>query len=184
MHKRVVPIALATIVCALAVAVASAMAADNHPTPKAIFEQQAAKERAAALAGPRAAKQVLNDLTPGAKPERQPGILNIRQGPVPAAEFLVVNSWQGPVASGPTWYVVWAGSTGSNSAAPGSPGVILHLQQPTADGYSFTDTPVGILLDSNADGPLSIVAVSGLVITLTTTSGHSYHFNLGPHQFD
>lgn len=96
----------------------------------------------------------------------------------------MVNTWQGPVpGSGSAWYVVWAGSTGSASAKPGTPGVIVHIQEPTPDGYSIVDTVVGTFLDTKADGPLSIVGVTGLVVSLSSPSGNHFDFHLDSDQF-
>lgn len=171
---------------ALAIATASAIGSDSNPTPKEAFLQQHANERATAQAGPRASKQS----PPAAliaqpdKPQRQAGILQVRQGPVSSQEFVVLNTWQGPMpGSASVWYVVWAGSTGSASANPGTPGVIVHLQEPTSDGYSVVDTTVGTFLDPKADGPLSIVSVTGAIVSLSSPSGHLFYFHLDTDQF-
>jgi hypothetical protein len=103
---------------------------------------------------------------------------------VPSSEFLVTNSWQGPLNAGDsTWYVLWAGSTGSNTATPGTPGVILHIQSPSPDGFGFTDSTVGTFLDAQADGALAIVGVTGTSVGLVTPSGSAYHFDLETHSF-
>jgi len=78
---------------------------------------------------------------------------------------------------------VWAGSTGSNSANPGTPGVIVHLQTPSSDGYSTVDTVVGTFIDTKADGPLSITSVTGFVVTMSSPSGGLFYFHLDTHQF-
>lgn len=168
----------------LLVAVVSVAASTGSLSPKAILAQQHATERAAAIAAPRSSKSVRLAPLSSDYPARQQGILDIRQGPVPASEFLVVNSWQGPVSgSGSTWYVVWAGATGSISSAPGSPGIIVHLQTPTADGLGFTDALVGTFTESKADGPLAIVGVNGTTLTLATPSGRVFHFDLQANRF-
>ncbi|TAN31943.1 hypothetical protein EPN29_12130 [bacterium] len=159
-------------------------ASNGDSSLKSAFMQQQAKERAAAVAGPRAPKiQKLGPQT-NQRASRQQGILDVRQGPVSASEFLVVNSWQGPVSGeGSTWYVVWAGSTGSISAAPGTPGIIVHLQTPSPDGTTFTDTVIGTFTDESADGPLSIVAVEGSSVELVSPSGRAFHFDLRVNRF-
>jgi hypothetical protein len=172
--------------CALAFATGSGIASNSNPTPKDLFLEKQAAERSAAEAAPRASK-VTDPTTPiaaAAKPERQAGILEIRQGPVSSLEFAVVNTWQGPVpGSGAVWYVVWAGSTGSNSPNPGTPGVIVHKQELTSDGYSTVDTVVGTFADATADGPLSIVSVTGFLVSMSSAAGHLYQFHLDTYQF-
>jgi hypothetical protein len=171
---------------ALLASVASAVSSDSTTmTAKALFQQQSAKERAAAIVGPRAPKTAIRPISAGVNPVRQSGILNIRQGPVSASEFLVNNEWQGSiVGTGSAWYVVWAGSTGSISSTPGVPGIIVHSQTPTPDGGSFTDTEVGMFLDPRADGSLTIVAVSGPIVELRTATGQVFHFDLQAMRFE
>jgi type II secretory pathway pseudopilin PulG len=167
---------------ALLALVSSAGASDS--SAKALMQQQRDKERAAAVAGPRAPKNASAVVPAAGKPLRQPGILNIRQGPVAASEFLVNNEWQGPISgTGSTWYVVWAGSTGSASPVPGSPGIIVHSQTPTADGLSFADTTIGMFAEPRADGPLTIMAVSGATLELVTPSGRVFQFDLQAERF-
>lgn len=175
---------LAACVIAL-VAVVSAVASTGNASPKGVWEQQQAKDRAVAIAAvPRASKQVRHAPSSSEKPVRQAGIINSRQGPGPSSEFLAVNSWQGPVlGSGSTWTVVWAGSTGSLSAAPGTPAVVVHIDAPTADGFGFTDTPVGTYADRAADGPLAVSSVTGETIVLVTPAGNTVRFNLQTRQF-
>lgn len=164
------------------------VSASGSPSPtassKAAFMQQQAADRAAAAAGPRASKASGAGPAVGETPVRQSGILNVRQGPVSVDEFLVNNSWQGPVnGSGSAWWVVWAGSMGPNGAFPGAPGIIVHVQTPTADGTGFTDVSIGTFADQKADGPLSISAVNGTTIQLQSAAGHMYRFNLETNQF-
>jgi hypothetical protein len=59
----------------------------------------------------------------------------------------------------------------------------VHIQEPTADGFSFTDTTVGTFVDAGADGPFTITAANANQITLSTAGGRTYHFNLQSHRF-
>lgn len=183
MKVRVLIGLVALLAGALTLGVVASAGATGDSPEKAAFMQQQAKERAAAEAGPRAPKVHIRPVSVGL-PVRQGGVLNVRQGPVPAGQFVARNSWQGPVGgAGSTWFVVWAGATGTLSAVPGTPGVIVRLQAPTPDGTSFTDNVVGTFTDSSADGPLSVVAVNGAVVELVSSGGHTYTFNLETKSF-
>jgi hypothetical protein len=167
---------------ALAVGAVASMA--GGMSPKDQFVQQMQQERAAAVAAPRAPKNVAGPLAPSAKLARQSGILDVHQGPVQGSDFLVSNSWQGPVnGSGDTWYVVWAGSKVNPDGSSGAPGVIVHRQTPTADGMSVTDEAVGTFTARGANGSLTITAQNGAILDLRTASGQLIRFNLVTGQF-
>lgn len=152
---------------------------------KVRFLQHEENARQSALAAPRAPKSGGPATHAGGTPSRQAGILDIRQGPVPASVFSVNNEWQGPVnGSGNTWLVVWAGSELDGGSAPGAPGVIVHQQSPSADGTGFDDRVVGTFTDPAADGPLTITGVQGTLVELQSPSGKSFSFDLASDRFN
>lgn len=107
-----------------------------------------------------------------------PGIEDEHSGPFAAMDFTVENRWQGYVGS--TWTLVYAGSDRRNDTAPpggGIPAVRLGTATFNASGMTSASN-LTEFRDPSASGPLIITSVSGTIMTFTTASGGSAHFNL------
>jgi hypothetical protein len=152
---------------------------------KVSLDQKTAEHKVAAQAGPVAPKDgSVQAPSSTEKPVPVAGIIDGRQGPVSALEFQVSNSWQGPVPGSSTdWYAVWAGVTGSAARTPGVPAVLVYVARPTADGFGFIDTQIGLYTVAQADGPLKVTAISYYVLDLQTPTGELFHFNVQTDQF-
>lgn len=155
----------------------------SAPTTKDQYAQALASQRAAEIANHTPAPKVSPSLAPnGPAPQRQAGILNIHQGPVPTSVFVSSNLWEGPL-SGDTWYLVYAGQNVNPDGTKGAPAVIVQTSTPSSDGSSFTIQTVGTFSYPAADGALTITAAGTGTLTLQTPSGHTITFNLQTRQF-
>jgi hypothetical protein len=94
----------------------------------------------------------------------------MRQGPFPPGEFTVRNLYQGPV--GTSWYLVYAGSTGSAAGTP-TGGVRVLAQSP--DGSVRT---LGTFTGPAGTPALRAESASGTVLTLAATDGQRLRFDL------
>jgi hypothetical protein len=168
--------ALATTLVIAAIAAGTVASLAGGLNPKQLFTQKIDQHRAAAAqavspkqkSGPRLPAPTSEKAT------RLAGIEDIQQGPVPASEFLVTNQWSGPESPGSNeWWQVYAGAKGQTI-----PAVYVETSIPTADGYSFQTSVVGIFSAPNADSALRITAANGAVLDLVTQTGRVFHFNL------
>jgi hypothetical protein len=173
-------LATAGAVAALFSGIAISAVADSSPgSPKDQLAQRHAADRAAAVAGPRAAKDGVHPPLTTERLTVQVGVIQTREGPVPTSQFVVSNAWAGRVpGSVAAYYVVWAGAGGSASGAAHRPGITVHVQTLTADGSSLVDSNVGTFFQSQATGPLSIVNGAAYSISLRTADGQVFGFDL------
>jgi hypothetical protein len=161
------------------ISVAAVATASSPSSPKVEFQLAAQQQRHAALAAPAAPKNGHYVPVATQKLTREAGIISARQGPVPATAFLVSNVWQGPtMGSGDRWFVVWAGISRTADGGFGSPGIIVHTQTLTADGYSIADQVLGTFNAPDGDGALEVTGQTGSLISLRTPSGRVIRFDL------
>lgn len=135
-----------------------------------------ASQQAAQAAHPAATKptSVPSYVAPTPVTHRVAGINNeTRQGPFPAADFLVANFYQGP--GGSNWYLVFAGTNGvyTGTNLNGTAGLRILSESPINQM-----TPVGSFPLPNDFGALRVTAFSGDVITVVDSHGQTRHFNL------
>jgi hypothetical protein len=105
------------------------------------------------------------------------GIFDHPQPPFPAGWFTASNAWSGE-ADGDWWWV-FAGQVGVDEPRAGDGGVVL-LEEPDTNPASGATTQTGPYVPAGAAvGGLSVVSVSGDVVTLSDGAGETFAFNLG-----
>lgn len=113
-------------------------------------------------------------------PARQAGITNMRQGPFPASVFTTRNFWQGPV--GNDWVLAYAGAKTRSDGTVGPGGLTLYTEMANTQG-GFDLRPLGTFLAPNGTAALTITAVDGTILQLSSESGSHLAFDLVTHQF-
>ena len=148
------------------------------PAAKAQLYDQEQRALAQARANPRP-KLPSAGLAPAAQaaPQRQAGIIAMRQGPFPRSTFDVRDVWQGPVGS--DWVLAYAGAAPDAPAASPTRGAI-RVYTETADLHL---TLLGTFPAAEGTGPLTITAISGTLLQLRTDSGATLTFDLQTRQY-
>lgn len=113
-------------------------------------------------------------------PERQAGITNMRQGPFPASVFTTRNFWQGPV--GNDWVLAYAGAQTRSDGTIGPGGLMLYTETANTQG-GFDLHLLGTFLAPGGTTALTITAVDGTTLQLSSESGAHLAFDLVTHQF-
>ena len=116
-----------------------------------------------------------------APPTRIVGIQDTNQGPFAPSTFVVRSFWEAPI--GQTWYLVYAGGRPDDPASTSavSQGSVALFTQ----GSDANISPLfqGFYAASSANGPLTITAASGSILTLQTDTGQIATFDVLTHQF-
>lgn len=146
------------------------------PAKQALLDQQQA-DMANAI---KVAKGLPDPPAPTQLPARQPGVIDMHQGPFPGSEFDVENFWQGTVAG--SWLLVYAGGPRDASSGDVTGGGIRIYTEPVDPNTGSTITPVGVY-SSDSPTPLTITSVTGQTMTLVSAGGTSYSFNLSTKSF-
>jgi hypothetical protein len=136
------------------------------------------QENLAQQNAPRADKSKLHaPAQSGPLPARISGISDQRSGPFPGPLYAVVNEWNGPVNG--EWLTVFAvGPHADRDGGPVTTGGVRIYSEPIQPGINDVLVSVGDRL-SKLPGELSIISVSGNVMTLRNVAGTLTTFDLG-----
>ena len=140
------------------------------------------QENLARQNAPRADKSKLGRPPPnGPLPARISGISDQRSGPFPGPLYAVVNEWNGPVNG--EWLIVYAGGPhADHDGGPVATGGVRIYSEPIQPSINDALVSVGDRL-SKLPGELSIISVSGDVMTVRNAAGTLTTFNLGTKTF-
>jgi hypothetical protein len=140
------------------------------------------QENLAQQKAPRADKSKLHaPVQSGSLPARISGISDQRSGPFPGPLYAVVNSWQGPVNG--EWLIVFAGGPHTDrDGGPVATGGVRIYVGPIQPSIGEQFVAVGDRL-SKLPGELSVISVSGNVMTLRNAARTVTTFDLGSKTF-
>lgn len=150
------------------------------PPAKATMLAQEEQQMAQARAHPHPKPSYTPPL-PQTPTVRQAGIIDTHQGPFPAAQFTVRNFWQGLV--GKDWELVYAGAKVNSDGSMG-PGALVLYNETINHLGGFDLKVIGTYPAPNATTALTITAVNGNIMQLSTDTGNVLIFNLQTDQYN
>lgn len=110
--------------------------------------------------------------------DRVSGISHWRQAPFGTETFAATGHYSGMVNN--RWYVVYAGTIGGQGADAGTGGIVIQTFDAKSDTHEVDLGP----FPDKGTRQLTIVSVSGDVLTLTSQSGATTTFNLETERFE
>jgi hypothetical protein len=149
-----------------------------HIKQAVLAQEQSA--RAAARKGPYTTDKSDNPAKPPqytAAP-RKAGIVQMHQGPFPASEFLVDDFWGGPAPDQSKWLLVYAGKSFTPLGSSSSKAALAIYSEPMNPNNPTPMASVGVFVAPDGSSSLRITAASGSRLTVITSAGNSYFFNL------